>query len=132
MTDWPGPITAITLFAEDLAATKKFYIETFGLPVHWEDDVSCVFKFGDQLINVLQASEASSLIAPATPGGAGTPARFQFTLEVEDVDATAAELAGRGVTLLNGPMDRAWGIRTAAFTDPAGNIWEIAAPLKKV
>jgi uncharacterized glyoxalase superfamily protein PhnB len=35
-------------------------------------------------------------------------------------------LAERGVKLLNGPMDRPWGIRTASFTDPAGNIWEIA------
>ena len=32
----------------------------------------------------------------------------------------------RGVELLNGPMDRPWGIRTAAFADPAGHIWEIA------
>ena len=38
----------------------------------------------------------------------------------------AAELAGRGVKFLNGPMDRPWGIRTACFADPAGHIWEIA------
>jgi uncharacterized glyoxalase superfamily protein PhnB len=37
-----------------------------------------------------------------------------------------AELASRGVTLLNGPIDRPWGIRTACFQDPAGHIWEIA------
>jgi uncharacterized glyoxalase superfamily protein PhnB len=30
------------------------------------------------------------------------------------------------VKLLNGPMDRPWGIRTAAFADPAGHVWEIA------
>ena len=40
-----------------------------------------------------------------------------------------AELAARGVTLLNGPMDRPWGIRTASFTDPSGHIWEIAGDL---
>jgi uncharacterized glyoxalase superfamily protein PhnB len=49
-----------------------------------------------------------------------------FTLQVDDVDAKCAELAARGVTLLNGPMDRPWGIRTASFADPAGHIWEIA------
>ena len=37
-----------------------------------------------------------------------------------------AELARRGVTLLNGPMDRPWGVRTASFVDPGGHIWEIA------
>jgi uncharacterized glyoxalase superfamily protein PhnB len=52
--------------------------------------------------------------------------RVQFTIDVDDVDAMCAELASRGVELLNGPMDRPWGIRTAAFRDPAGHIWEIA------
>jgi uncharacterized glyoxalase superfamily protein PhnB len=50
----------------------------------------------------------------------------QFTIDVDDVDATAANLQGRGVKLLNGPMDRPWGIRTASFQDPAGHIWEFA------
>jgi lactoylglutathione lyase len=129
MTDWPGPISAITLFAEDVPATKSFYIAVFGLPVVYEDSASCVFKFGTQLINILDAAGAQGLIAPATPGGAGTPPRFQFTLDVEDVDAAAADLVARGVTLINGPLDREWGIRTAAFADPAGNVWEIATPL---
>jgi uncharacterized glyoxalase superfamily protein PhnB len=51
---------------------------------------------------------------------------MQFTLSVDDVDAMCAELASRGVTLLNGPLDRPWGIRTASFMDPGGHIWEIA------
>jgi hypothetical protein len=28
--------------------------------------------------------------------------------------------------LLNGPIDRPWGIRTASFRAPGGHIWEIA------
>ena len=51
---------------------------------------------------------------------------MQLTLGVDDVDAACAELAARGVELLNGPMDRPWGIRTAAFADPSGHIWELA------
>ena len=51
---------------------------------------------------------------------------MQFTITVDDVDAMCAELAARGVKLLNGPMDRPWGIRTASFSDPGGHIWEIA------
>jgi lactoylglutathione lyase len=35
-------------------------------------------------------------------------------------------LQEQGVTLRNGPVDRPWGRRTAAFTDPPGNVWEIA------
>ena len=126
MPSWPGPITAITLFAEDVPVTKAFYENAFGLPILFEDDVSAVFKFGDTLINLLQASEGSELIAPAGVADPEAGSRVQFTVTVDDVDATCAWLAQRGVELLNGPMDRPWGIRTATFQDPAGHIWEIA------
>src|SRR5206468_12511116 len=32
-------------------------------------------------------------------------------------------------SLLNGPIDRPWGMRTAAFADPDGHIWEVAAKI---
>lgn len=126
MPSWPGPITAITLFAEDLEATKAFYEKAFGLPVRYEDDASAVFNFGNTLINLLQAAEGPALIGPAQVADPEAGSRVQFTLTVDDVDATCAELSARGVELLNGPMDRPWGIRTASFRDPAGHIWEIA------
>ena len=123
---WPGGIAAITLFVEDLAAAKRFYSEVFQLPVFFEDDSSAVFKFGDTLVNLLQADEAPALVEPATVATPDTGVRFQFTLGVDDVDAIADVLRSRGVELLNGPMDRPWGIRTASFRDPGGHIWEVA------
>ena len=126
MESWPKGISAITLFVEDLDETERFYQEVFGLPVHFEDDASAVFKFGDLLINLLQSTAAVELIEPASVASADAGARLQLTVDVDDVDATCAELTRRGVKLLNGPMDRPWGIRTASFRDPAGHIWEIA------
>jgi len=123
---WPTAISAITLFVEDLDATKRFYTEVFGLPVHFEDADSAVFNFGNTLINLLKVSEAPELIAPAPVAPPDAGARYQFTIEVDDVDAMVDELRRRGVELLNGPMDRPWGIRTATFRDPGGHIWEIA------
>jgi catechol 2,3-dioxygenase-like lactoylglutathione lyase family enzyme len=123
---WPKGISAITLFTEDLEATKRFYGEVFGLPIHYEDDASAVFNFGNTLINLLNATEARELIEPAPVARPEAGARVQFTIEVDDVDAMCAELVKRGVELLNGPMDRPWGIRTAAFRDPGGHVWEIA------
>ena len=126
MTDWPGGLTAVTLFAEDLPATKQFYLDVFELPVVFEDDHSAVFKFGRTLINLLNVSAAPELIQPARVGDRDGQ-RFVFTLEVDDVDVKCRELEERGVDLLNGPMDRPWGVRTASFRDPAGHIWEIGA-----
>ena len=123
---WPKGIFAITLFAENLEQTKEFYQKVFGLPIDFEDPNSAVFKFGGTLVNLLRITEANTLIEPAKVANRESGGRFVFTLRVEDVDAMCAELASRGVELLNGPMDRPWGIRTASFMDPAGHIWEIA------
>jgi lactoylglutathione lyase len=127
MTDWPGAIGAITLFAEDLPATKAFYQEVFGVTAFYEDDDSVVFRFGETLVNLLAVTAAPELIEPATVADQGAGHRMVFTLEVDDVDAMCATLADRGVTLLNGPLDRPWGPRTASFRDPAGLIWELAS-----
>jgi catechol 2,3-dioxygenase-like lactoylglutathione lyase family enzyme len=126
MDSWPKGISNITLFVEDLPATKQFYQEVFGLPIHFEDAHSAVFNFGNTLINLLKVTEAPDLIGPAKVADPDAGSRFQFTIDVDDVDAMCAELAKRGVELLNGPIDRPWGIRTASFRDPAGHIWEIA------
>ena len=126
MGSWPRSIGAITLFVEDLETTKQFYLEVFGLPVAFEDDDSAVFNFGNTLVNLLRTTAARELIEPATVASPEAGARLQFTIEVDDVDAMCAELATRGVELLNGPIDRPWGVRTASFSDPGGHIWEIA------
>ena len=119
-------IAAVTLFVEDLDEAKRFYAEVFELPVHWEDENSAVFLFGETMINLLRVTEAPELVAPARVGSPDDGVRFQFTLGVDDVDAKVEELKARGVEILNGPMDRPWGIRTASFRDPGGHIWEIA------
>ena len=126
MGTWPSGISAITLFVEDLAVTKQFYAEVFGLPIHYEDDASVVFDFGNTLINLLVTAEARELIQPGNVARREAGSRMQFTIDVDDVDAMCAQLVARGVTLINGPIDRPWGIRTACFADPAGHIWEIA------
>ena len=125
-TGWPRGIAAITLFVEDLAAAKRFYQDVFGLPVAFEDDDSTVFRFGATLVNLLRTTAARELIEPAVVAPRDGGSRLQFTIAVDDVDAMCAELSSRGVELLNGPMDRPWGVRTATFVDPGGHIWEIA------
>ncbi len=92
----------------------------------FEDDDSAVFKFADTLVNLLKATQAPDLVAPARVARPEDGSRFVFTIKVDDVDAKCDELTGRGIELLNGPIDRPWGPRTASFKDPSGHIWEIA------
>ena len=121
-------VGAITIFTEDLARSRDFYVQTFGKSVIFEDENSAVFKFGETVINVLAVSAAPELVEPGIVAPAGAGIRAVMSVEVNDVDAVCAELAQRGVALLNGPMNRPWGLRTASFTDPGGHVWEIAQP----
>ena len=123
---WPKGISTITLFVEDVGATKAFYQDVFGVRLKYEDDVSAVFDFAQIQVNLLDATAVPELIQPAVMAPREAGSRLLLTIDVEDVDAMCTELTKRGVTLLNGPMDRPWGIRTASFRDPAGHIWEIA------
>jgi catechol 2,3-dioxygenase-like lactoylglutathione lyase family enzyme len=44
---------------------------------------------------------------------------------VADVDVAYEELKAEGVTFVRPPTNQRWGMRTAHFTDPEGNLWEI-------
>lgn len=126
---WAKGLDAITLFVEDLEATRRFYTAVFGLPVEYEDTDSLVLRLGGTLVNLLVASQAPAAIEPARLAPPEAGVRTLLTIGVDDVDLTAAEVVSRGAVLLSGPLDRPWGIRTAAFADPSGHLWELAGPM---
>jgi len=129
MSSPPASVGAITLFVEDPKRSKAFYERVFGLSTVFEDEDSAAFKFENTLVNLLRSAAAGDLIAPGAVADDGAGSSFQLTIWVDDVDAVCAALASRDVSLLNGPIDRPWGLRTATFTDPDGHVWEVAAEL---
>lgn len=122
-TDMKNTIGAMTLFVADKAQSKAFYARTFEVEPLFEDDTSVAFRFENTLVNLVVESNVPQLIEPE-PVGTGT--RALYTIWVEACDATVELLQARGVDFLNGPVDRPWGQRTAAFVDPDGHAWEIA------
>lgn len=124
---WTG-ITHITLVTDDLAASRSFYSDVLELKTVFEDDVSAAFALGGIIINALASTAADELVEPRPVAPSSAGSRVVLTLTVDDVDVAAARLAQQGVVLLNGPVNRPWGIRTAAFCDPGGHCWELAGP----
>ena len=122
-------IEVVTLFVDDIAASRAFYRTVFEAEEVWGDAASAVLQFDGAMINLLQADRAPMLVEPMAIGAAGSGPRMLFTVRVDDVDAVCATLDGKGIALLNGPVDRPWGRRTAAFADPSGHVWEIAQVL---
>jgi catechol 2,3-dioxygenase-like lactoylglutathione lyase family enzyme len=118
-------VGAITLFVADPQRSREFYERVFEIESVFEDADSVALKFDNLLLNLLQRGAAvNELLGPVSASAAG--ASFELTVWVEDADAVCAELAERGVTIVTGPLDRPWGMRTAAFLDPDGYV---AAPI---
>jgi lactoylglutathione lyase len=122
-------VGAITLFVEDRERSKAFYHDAFDVPMVYEDENSVMFEFENVIVNLLTRRAAHGLVDPAAVAARDAGSSLQLSFFVDDADAVCAELAARGVDLLNGPMNRAWGMRTASFSDPDGHIWEIAQNL---
>ena len=126
MTTSLASLGAITMFIEDTKRSKEFYEGVFDRSPVYEDENAVTFQFENTVVNLLVTRAAHELIEPARVAERNGGSRFQLTIWVDDTDAVCAELARRGVPLLNGPIDRAWGMRTATFMDPDGHIWEVA------
>jgi catechol 2,3-dioxygenase-like lactoylglutathione lyase family enzyme len=127
MAEWEKQINAMTLVVGDLERAKTFYREVFGLgPLDEEEDLA-IFRFKNMFIALRKdpAHEppGREVLALARDG------LGQFSIWVDDVDAVRAELDDHGVTLISGPTDRDWGMRTITFADPDGYIWQIAQDL---
>ena len=129
MADSLKSVGAITMFIEDTQRSKAFYEQVFDAKAIYEDENAVAFEFENMVVNLLRVPAAHDLIAPAPVGDADVARRFQLRIWVEDADAVCEQLAAHGVELLNGPINREWGMRTAAFTDPDGHIWEVAAKI---
>ncbi|MCK1389209.1 VOC family protein [Bradyrhizobium sp. 1] len=126
----PSEVEVITLFVDDIASSKAFYARVFASETVWEDAVSSVLRFGGLLINLLDVSQAPALVEPLPVGPSSAGARVLLTIRVRDVDQVCRSLREIDVDLLNGPVDRPWGRRTASFADPSGHVWEIAQAIE--
>ena len=124
-------IDATVLFVRDLARSLTFYRDTLGLEMKNSDPNSVAFLMEDRYLLLLEVSAAADLIpseakALKIEGGP----RVLLATGVEDVDAAYEELKARGVTFLRPPTNQPWGLRTAHFADPEGNLWEINQPIE--
>ncbi len=125
----PANVEVFTLFVNNIAESRAFYTLVFDPEIVYEDAQSIVFNFGSLWINLLATSEAHDLVAPDPISDPSTGPSVLPTIRVDDIDSVCAGLVQHGISLLNGPIDRPWGRRTATFKDPSGHVWELAQVL---
>jgi catechol 2,3-dioxygenase-like lactoylglutathione lyase family enzyme len=123
-------IDVVVLFVADLDRAKAFYQDTLGLTITFEDPSSAFYELGNISLLLLTVAGAQDLLSSeAVAAQHPTGASSQLVAFVEDVDAACTDLVAQGVDFVREPIDREWGMRTAHFKDPDGNIWELAETL---
>ena len=122
-------IAATVVFVKDMAKCKTFYRDTLGLRVTEHDPEHVAVQMDNVYFLLLEVGAAAHMISEqeldlSIEGGP----RGLLAAGVEDVDAAYEVLKAKGVTFLRPPTDQPWGMRTAYFADPEGNLWEINQP----
>ena len=107
-------------YVPSVDAVRQYYIDSLG----FEHMMGVVGKDGQLDFSIVTRTGAMLMLArPQAPDGA-TAGALEIYVEVTDVDAYHAELAGRGVAIANAPETQWWGDRNFSVVDPAGHkIW---------
>jgi catechol 2,3-dioxygenase-like lactoylglutathione lyase family enzyme len=111
-----------TIPAKDLDRTRRFYEDVLGAQAVMEDPGGIIYRSGDSYFSLYPTDFA------------GTAQHTLDAFMVRDVEATVAELRGKGVTIedydlpgvktVNGIAELG-GTRGAWFKDPEGNILSV-------
>ena len=126
----------VAIRAVDYAGTIAWYQEKLDFTIDQEwpfgDMQLAYLSNGSAKVEILGGSTAQSQ-APvdSLEDSFGIEEYHHFCVDVADVDATLAELRGRGVEVLGEAIDlEAIGRRLGFLKDNNGNIIELSAPLR--
>ena len=124
----PARISIVTLGVRDLASMRAFY---GGLG--WEEGISsegfAAFKTGGAVLALFPLDELARDANSVVPPGEGGFRGVTLALNVEEkgrVDEVVGTVRAAGGRIVKEPIDAAWGGRSAYFSDPEGNLWEVA------
>jgi len=110
-------VWCVTFYVSDLKRAAKFYEETLGLEKKYEYSSYVGFECGGVEIGLIPKLTQGQKVSLSSPS-------VEFL--VDDVEKVYNELKRRGVKFIKELHDEPWGGRQATFTDPDGNILEIA------
>ena len=124
----PARLSIVTLGVHDMPSMRDFY-RSLGWREEGDSDQHAMFHTGGGVLALFPFDE---LAADATvPAGEPQSGYRGFSLAInletrEMVDEAFASLKELGVTITKEPTETDWGGYSGYFSDPEGNLWEIA------
>lgn len=121
----------IIFVTENYDTMKSFYRDSLTLPIERDvpEEQFTQFKTDNCFVAIYGKQFVEKLLSKPV---AGTPGSTIYSFgKSKDVDTDYQQLKAKGVQFIKIPQTQPWGQRTAYFTDPDGNIWEIQQWIKK-
>ncbi|MGO1165935.1 MAG: GNAT family N-acetyltransferase [Janibacter sp.] len=122
-------ISFVTLAVDDLAATRRFYLDGLG----WSADLDVpgevlMIRVGEHLVlSLWDATQFEGEVGPIRRGEGLAPLTLAHNVATTaEVDAVLELARGAGSPDVAGGQQRDWGGYTGYFADPDGFRWEIA------
>lgn len=126
----------VRLLTTDFDASYRFWRDVMGLTVAFGPDSPggvpgyAYLTLGDAGIELMRADDFAAALGVPAPPAVPSSLEAVLVIEVDDVDATYAELLSKGTRSIKEPTDRPlWRARTAEITDPDGHMIEIYTQL---
>lgn len=119
-------LTQVRLIVSDFAACFRFYRDVLGLKPQFDDDSGPYAKFSPDEGSAGIALHDRADLERSLPGLAAAGGdRALVVLRVDDLDAYATEITGRGAVLAGEPTVMGERLRVAHLRDPEGNLVEL-------
>lgn len=121
----------IIFSTENYQKMKSFYTNILGFSIERDvpNEEFTQFKTEHCFVAIYGKKFVEKILGKPITGKSGSTI-YTFK-ESENIDTDYQQLQANGVQFMKGPETQPWGQRTAYFTDPDGNIWEIQQWIKK-
>ena len=118
----------ISLGVRSVAASRRFYVDGLGWPVHREVPGEVVFIQANHglILSLWDAGQMQAEAAVDAPAAVPCITLSHNVGSSEQVDQVMAQAESAGAAVVAPPKTQPWGGYTGYFADPDGFRWEIA------
>jgi uncharacterized protein len=118
----------ISLGVRSVAASRRFYVDGLGWPVHREvpDEVVFIQANHGLILSLWDAGQMQAEAAVDAPAAVPCITLSHNVGSTEQVDQVMAQAELAGAAVVVPPKTQPWGGYTGYFADPDGFRWEIA------
>lgn len=118
----------ISLGVRSVAASRRFYVDALGWPVHREvpDEVVFIQANHGLVLSLWDAAQMRAEAAVDAPSAVPCITLSHNVGSADEVDRVMAQAEAAGAAVVAAPKTQPWGGYTGYFADPDGFRWEIA------